>query len=510
MLLDHADDAMSADVVIVGAGTMGLYLATTLVEAGKSVVVVEAGTRIASSRGNSQTTTVVGRPHLGALDGRASGLGGTSTLWGGQLAEFDADDFARTYAPWPITLDDVRPHYAAVYARLGVGAPEDFAAYRRRLGGELREDAAIERFFTAWLPQPNFAQLFRRAIAGDDRLRIVLNTTVDRVVVAGDRATAVEGMSAGRRVAVSARDIVFALGTIATSRFFLSTARAGGVPWADQPRIGHGFQDHLAGNAARVVVDDERRFRDYFENAVVGGLKLQPKLRLRPGARPSPRAAPGISGSFVFGSDLAGHLDNIKHVARALRSAASLSSVRRLPGDVVAVGRSFAPFIWRYLRDRRVMAFFDGGLEFQVQCEQIALASSRIRLDGDAPADDGLYRAAVDWRVDGREMAGITAFVEDVRHYLEQAGIGRLEVDPRVAAGDAEFMATMIDTNHHSGGMAMAASAADGVVDPNLTVFGTTNVYVAGAAVFPTSSHANCTLTALALTDRLAARLVRQ
>jgi choline dehydrogenase-like flavoprotein len=45
---------------------------------------------------------------------------------------------------------------------------------------------------------------------------------------------------------------------------------------------------------------------------------------------------------------------------------------------------------------------------------------------------------------------------------------------------------------------------AGGVTDPNCRVWDTANVYVAGASVFPTSSHANCTLTALALGARLA------
>jgi choline dehydrogenase-like flavoprotein len=47
----------------------------------------------------------------------------------------------------------------------------------------------------------------------------------------------------------------------------------------------------------------------------------------------------------------------------------------------------------------------------------------------------------------------------------------------------------------------------DGVVDSELRVFGTQNLYVAGAAVFRTSSYANPTFTAMALTARLADRL---
>jgi choline dehydrogenase-like flavoprotein len=49
----------------------------------------------------------------------------------------------------------------------------------------------------------------------------------------------------------------------------------------------------------------------------------------------------------------------------------------------------------------------------------------------------------------------------------------------------------------------MASTPADGVVDRDLKVFGTRNLYVAGAAVYPTTGFANPTFTAIALGLRL-------
>jgi choline dehydrogenase-like flavoprotein len=50
----------------------------------------------------------------------------------------------------------------------------------------------------------------------------------------------------------------------------------------------------------------------------------------------------------------------------------------------------------------------------------------------------------------------------------------------------------------------MANTPAEGVVDRELKVFGTRNLYVAGAAVYPTTGFANPTFTAIALGLRLA------
>ncbi len=73
--------------------------------------------------------------------------------------------------------------------------------------------------------------------------------------------------------------------------------------------------------------------------------------------------------------------------------------------------------------------------------------------------------------------------------------------------GDPSFIARCDDSNHHMGGMRMGSSAAAGVVDPDLLLYGTSNVYVCSSAVFPTSGFSNPTHTLLALAVRLAEHL---
>lgn len=64
---------------------------------------------------------------------------------------------------------------------------------------------------------------------------------------------------------------------------------------------------------------------------------------------------------------------------------------------------------------------------------------------------------------------------------------------------------------HPAGTCRMATRPELGVVDPNGRVFGVDNLFVAGAAVFPTSGPANPALTVVALAlrlgDHLAGRL---
>ena len=55
----------------------------------------------------------------------------------------------------------------------------------------------------------------------------------------------------------------------------------------------------------------------------------------------------------------------------------------------------------------------------------------------------------------------------------------------------------------------MAERPECGVVDKNLRVFGTDNLFICDGSVFPTAGSANPTLTITALAVRLGAHLIR-
>lgn len=92
---------------------------------------------------------------------------------------------------------------------------------------------------------------------------------------------------------------------------------------------------------------------------------------------------------------------------------------------------------------------------------------------------------------------------------LREAGLAELRVLEGLLSQDEAFFRTLEDNYHHVGGARMGWSEADGVVDTNLKVFGTDNLYVLGAATFRTASNANTTFVALSLATRLAEHLGR-
>src|SRR5215831_4541937 len=88
-----ANVSLTTQVLIIGGGIAGLLLAVKLREHKIPVVVLESGgpDDIAQPHPLNEVEHL-GQVYRGALDGRARGLGGTPSLWGGALIPFLAED----------------------------------------------------------------------------------------------------------------------------------------------------------------------------------------------------------------------------------------------------------------------------------------------------------------------------------------------------------------------------------------------------------------------------------
>jgi len=343
-------------------------------------------------------------------------------------------------------------------------------------------------------------------IRSNPSIRVIVNLTANGIAFDGENARSLHCTTeAGREIHIQAKRFVFTSGTIATSRFFLSMQQAGNVPWTSNDNVGRYFQDHLGGKIATVEVLDETRFRDYFENGWVNGVKLQPKLALS--RRRGDALRSGACGIFTFDSSISENLSNLKRTIRGIKSGVSFSSVSSRATDILIVGRSMVPIVSRYLKNRRIFAVFDRGITYNVQAEQIPIARSCIKLMNGERLKDGLYPIILDWQCDGGELDAIHNFAKQSDVYLRHNGLAQLTIEPALLRRDRSFLDTLGDTYHQSGGMRMSASPVTGVVDPDGRVWGTGNVWVTGPAVLPSSSHANCTLTGLAMAARLSEHL---
>jgi choline dehydrogenase-like flavoprotein len=510
-----------ARILIVGAGAVGLTMAIDLVRRGLAVTVLEAGTQAVSGESQRyfEAAKALGRPLEGRHLGRFRALGGSTNFWGGQLARFDPIVFEpRAWigaeAGWPISRSDLERYYDRALDLLGMtGARESDAEIMARLGlvpPPLPE--ALSFFLTRWVPEPNFAVLFRHEIETLPLLRVVTGAPV--VALTRDPAGAtVDGVvvldSGGRRLRLHADRIILANGTIEIARL-LSLPFADGAPppWGDNPWLGRGFMDHVAVIGGDLRPLDRRRFHDLFDNAVLDRIKYQPKLKLSEAAQRE-RQLCGVSAHLIFNSALAEDLANAKIFAKAFLRGRIDGTIGDLPKRFKTLLTVGLPMIARYLRHRRIYNPADRGVQLRLNAEQYCLPESRLILQPERD-DLGMPLVGLDWRIDGSELETIASFAESVRDYLAATGLADLTLDPRLVARDPAMLDLAVDDYHHMGMARMADRPEHGVVDADLSVFGARNISVAGAAVYPSTGCMNPTFTAIALGLRLAERLAGQ
>lgn len=512
-----AGELSQADTLVVGAGAVGLAIAVSLARRGQRVTLVEAGPRqlAASSHALFEAARSVGpQEHTGLHHGRFRALGGTTNFWGGQLVPFEPHIFEprpwiAEQAEWPIARAELDPFYEEVLALVGlenvIRSDADVLRRLRQAPPDLGED--LEFFFTRWTPQPNLAAYFDKDLSHPG-LTCCVNAQVTALIAQDGRVGGVAvADSRGRRHELTANRVVLANGTIEIARLLMLPLSQGqAAPWSANPWLGRGFIDHLKLVIGDLTALDRRRFADLFETVVIDGNKYQPKLRLSAAAQARDRTV-DLAAELSFGSSHAAHLANAKIFVRGLLRGQWDRNWRSYPSTLLGLIRFGLPMVVRYLRDNRVHGG-SGPVEMSVVSEQISIPASQLRLSGERDRL-GVPIAELDWRIDGREWDSIATFSREVAKRLEEAGLAKLTLDPAVVEGGPAILPRIVDHYHQMGMARMAHSAEHGVVDPDCRVFGSDNLFVAGAATFPSSGHPNPTFTGMALGLRLADGIVQ-
>jgi choline dehydrogenase-like flavoprotein len=544
-----AGSVLHADVCIVGAGAAGITLALSLRGSGLDVVLLEAGGERAEPASQALYRGEVADPALHSAPERyrQRRFGGSTTIWGGRCVPFDAIDFERRawvpHSGWPFGRDALLPHYATAsalcesgpfaYAADAVagGVPEMLAGF----APEHFDTATIERFSCP----TDFGRRYRHRLAAQAGLRVVLGASVTRIVTAADGAAVerLEVARVGRSVrdgdrgfSVAAGRVVLATGGLEVPRLLLASRGPEGGPHMDgignaRGLVGRFYMCHVAGTYGTVrLADGARAFHGYVRDADgsycrrrwalgeaaqrlqgVGGFVA----RLHHPRIPDPAHRTGaLSGIW-----LARRLIRYEYGRRLSGQAPGRTAWLRHAGNLVADAPGTAGFLLHWLR-RRTLAErkFPSVVirpradlfSLDLHAEQVPSPASRVTLGRGVDAL-GMAVLRVDWRPDALDLRTVRVGMRLLAQDLGRSGLAMLEDEPEGV--EHAMLRDGAYGGHHIGTARMADDPREGVVDADGRVHGMRNLYVAGSAVFPTSSQANPTLTVVALAVRLAEHL---
>jgi choline dehydrogenase-like flavoprotein len=513
------DSELSCDICIIGAGAAGLSCALSLTDSKLSVIVLESGLSKPDQRAmDLSRAEVVGRPHDGVHTARERVFGGTTTTWGGQVYPFMEEDFEeRTEVGikgWPLSYGELAPYYERAEHLVGTDTRVSFDYdpwAERNIPKPAFGQGSPALFVTKWSRTPNFKLLHGDALAAARNLHILTNATAVRLQTSADTGSVKYAEIAsldGRRGRVKARRFVVAGGAMESVRLFLvSAADASAGLGRAGDLVGRYIQDHVSATVGEIRPRSRRRFHELFDPFYRDGYKYLPRLR----CEPSWARSAGVlhaSGQIVFTRDEEGILPRLKETFRAVRGG-NRPSMRDLatvasPRGLATLARS----LYRWQVKGRGSSDLEQPIYLEVLAEQEPTADSRITMSGQRDAL-GMPRIALDWRISPLTRRTIQRAALHLSETLAAAGVADVDLEGAVRE-DRLPEAMLRDVYHQAGGLIMGSDRRSGVVDRDCRVFGSDNLFVASAAVFPTNSFSNITFTIMALAVRIADQLKRE
>jgi choline dehydrogenase-like flavoprotein len=546
MIVD-AQDAVDgelppADICIVGAGAAGIAMALKFLNTRVEVLILESGGLAPEPRTQAlyQGTVTDARLHSPPDRYRERRFGGTTTIWGGRCMPFNPIDFEpRPYVPhsgWPISYESVAGFYPdanrlceagefvydAAAALPGVDRPmiEGFE-------GQHFSSNTLERFSCP----TDFGSRYGKKLRDAANIRVLLhaNVTAIQLDALGRRVEALNVKTlSGKRFLARARHFVLATGGLEVARLLLASrdVQPHGVG-NDRDLVGRYYMCHLAGTIGSIkfmgptcAVNNGYRLSDE-------GIYCRRRLALKPevqreqhlgnfvGRLHHPRITdPAHRNAVLSALYLGKHFISYEYGKRLhgeenLTWRARLEHVRNVAGGPVEL----AAFGWHLFRDRKLAARNFPSIiikskanlySLDFHAEQQPNPASRLTLGRESDAL-GMLQLNIDWRYTTGDVDTVQRSLALLQADFRQSRVGLFDYDPSTV----EFEMTRYGAygGHHIGTARMGSDPNSSVVDADCRVHGIANLYVDGAATFPTSSQANPTLTLVALSLRMAEHL---
>ena len=462
-------------VCVIGSGPAGMTAAVTLANKGFDVVLVEAGGRYRTAESQAQFAgEVIGDHYYDLSTARLRMFGGTSNHWGGYCIPLDYHDFEpHPHFPdtgWPISRKDLDSYLDGACEVLEI--PNSFE--------EELVTPSLRRTRFQFSPPLNFGYTYDEFCASSDRLRVCLNSAlVDFKLADQVIKSAVIKAADGREFLIDAELFVLCAGAIENSRLLLwINQKSGGRLVQESRTLGRYWMEHPHANVGEFLLESGPEF---FHDG------------------------PPFTRMASFSLTKQAQYDLSVLNADMLVEETAWSETKGLIADLLC----YAPAL-----GERLMGLFDKnlvcGARVRSHWEQEPRLENRVTLDSTKSDDLGIPRVKLYWKKSEADRRTIVRTANEFAHQIANSELGRVRLVSWVVDDGPIARQGRMGGWHHMGGTRMSDTPDRGIVDRNLRVHGTPNLYVGGSSVFPSGGYANSTLTIVQLSLRLSDEIERR
>ncbi|TDD94684.1 GMC family oxidoreductase [Flavobacterium cellulosilyticum] len=530
------------DLCVIGGGPAGIITAIEYAKLNtdKQVVLIEYGNTKEVHNTLDDTIIIKNKiNHHDPYECTNKGLGGSTQTYGGRCVMYDAVDFQERSilldgCTWDeLIFKDSQKYIPLTSTYFECGEPLFDLQYSK----DFKDKRIAENFVNAhitdtklerWSMPTRFGKRYRKDLEDLSNITILEGYQAVSFSEPTDDGLINEVHLVNRDLkqsTISSIKFVIACGTQETTRLLLKNKtvfkKLNKVPDA----LGKYYQCHLSGKIASVIFSGDPKKTEYgflrdkegiylrrrfqFTSAFLkqknllntaiwldnplysdpnhksGSMSLMYLIMLIPflGSKLAP---PAIAESITKGErkDIDKHLWNI---------------LKDFPFSITT---TFDIFVRRYLLKRKLPGVFlynkTNKYALHFHAEQTPDSKNTMRLSDDQ------NNLIIDYNLNDSDINSVILLHDELDTYLRKINCGKLEYWYPKEELFEKIKLMSKDGLHQSGTTRIAKDKTNGVVDENLMVFGTTNLFVCSGSVFPTSSQANTTFFLGVLAIRLA------
>ncbi|MCH8012627.1 MAG: GMC family oxidoreductase [Candidatus Marinimicrobia bacterium] len=518
---------INSDVCIVGGGISGVILAEKLSEKSK-VSLIESG----DIKPNDEIQSLynldcVGYPLRPDFQSRVRQLGGSCNLWPGRCMILNELDFRKrewvNYSGWPITYAELIQYYQPAAVILNLPSIELFKSDYKfneycNIGKSIRSTNKFIFRNSLWAKKPErFGHKTRHwhTLKTNQNITMYIHANLNHIELSESKQAVnsilVKTLSE-KSFIFKSRFLILACGGIENARILLSSRSQmkNGVG-NDHDLVGRYYMDHPT------AVSTEIKLKKKIFPSYLFGLPIKNgRVQIGIGFNDDYQSRKGLLNNYVqlepkfpqkYEEAYEVIIRNAKKLLRKGYSGHRFTfgnvGITKIPEIIyLLTPKDLIPHFlirwysgWQKLFARPIGA---DQLVMVHHLEQEPDPESRVLLNHEKDVL-GMNCVSLNWKISNKSKRTADILQRQLYQYLKQTGL--------VKRNDTFFnenLSDFKDASHHMGTTRMGENEKTGVVDKNCKVFGIDNLYIAGSSIFPTSGHANSTLTIAALALRLA------
>ena len=495
-------NSVDFDLCIIGAGTIGCYLAGIFSGKKRVLVIENNGSHINRKPSSIKSDN---NEYRGETVGRDFGLGGTSKLWSGQLVPYlNLEKSGRDEKSWRGMLPIIEENTSLVRRRLGLnsqhmeylpkGSSNAEPPWSGIVGG-----LSLVPIFSEWLPPTsrNFFKLFKKKIMRKRYVSIVevdglCKVETEKISTHKHKVVGVTFNKNGKKHSASTNSVVICCGALESTRMLMSIFIQN---QKSLKSLGKNLSDHVSIKVGEIKMK---------KNGILSQL-FTPKFRswsMQTVRLGQPRIGnnPAHFFSFVFDYRQSCGFNLLQEGIGLIQGNSNIQNFKAALdlGSLISLSHYFFYFVFK----RELFVEQGSTVAVHLDFEQLQTSSTEVKctLNKEKTA---IKDSLVKWSVAENEFRNMRskarAFVTKWNSIFPDEKISLVDLD--------ELSIANVYDVHHPVGTTKMGFDSRSIVDGRFEVKGFEGLFTLSTALFPSAGLSNPTFSLLCLAEEFAKQL---